>query len=101
MLDLMIKLYLLKSCVQFKIRIFFGADLFVWRNRLWSRRETEAQVGKSGRQLLYRRTINNLANTVGACEVLNKKVNRLSHPKKDRRVSPSTLLLHHQFLLLL
>jgi len=101
MLDLMIKLNLLKSCVQFKMRIFFfGADLFVWRNRLLPRQETEAQVGNSGKQLLYRRTINNLANTVGACEVSDKKFTRLSHLKKARRVSPSTLLLL-LFLLLL
>ena len=53
-------------------------DLFVWRNRLLPRQETEAQqTGNSGKQLLYRRTINNLANTVGASEVSDKKFTRL------------------------
>ena len=92
--NLMIKLFLLKSCVQFKMRIFFSAWIFfVWRNRL-PRKETEAQVGTSGRQeLLYRRTINNLAVSVGALEVLEKKFTRLSHLRQARRVSPSPLIL--------
>jgi len=100
MLDLMIKLYLLKSCVQFKMRNFFFrlGPFCLAKPVVASSEETEAQIGNSGKQLLYRRSINNLANTVGSSEVLDKKFTRLSHLKKARLVSPSTTLL---FLLLL